>query len=94
MEYNGSRFEGFKPKSTSMAARSPRRISKQPKIGEPSTRLPPPPETREILDEEMAARELAAVAEAERRKLCCAPAYNKGAYQYISSEEQAKDIGR
>lgn len=45
-------------------------------------------------DEEMLAREKAAQEEAERRKKCVAPAYNKGAYQYIGSEEQAKWIGR
>lgn len=94
MNYNESRFKGFVPKSNSVAKRSPRPPTKEVKLGEPSTRLPPKPENREILDGEMAERELAALAEAERRKLCCAPAYNKGAYQYISSEEQAKDIGR
>ena len=29
-----------------------------------------------------------------RKSKCLAPAYNKGALQYISSEEAAKDIGR
>lgn len=94
MNYNGSRFEGFKPKSTRVAAKSPRRITKECRIGEPSTRLPPPPVSREILDPEMAERERLAQLEIERKKQCTAPAYNKGGYQYISSEEQAKHIGR
>lgn len=94
MNYNDSRFEGFKPKSTRVAAKSPRRITKECKIGEPSTRLPPPPTSREILDPEMAERERLANLEIERKKKCVAVAYNKGTYQYISSEEQAKDIGR
>lgn len=45
-------------------------------------------------DPEMQERERLAQEEIERKKLCTAPAYNKGAYQYIASEEQAKDIGR
>lgn len=45
-------------------------------------------------DPEMEERERLAQEEIERKKLCTAPAYNKGAYQYIASEEQAKDIGR
>lgn len=32
--------------------------------------------------------------EIERKKQCVAPAYNKGAYQYIDSYEEALDIGR
>ena len=44
--------------------------------------------------EEMQAREAAARKEAERRKKCVAPAFNKGPYQYIFTEEQAKDVGR
>ena len=43
---------------------------------------------------EMAEREAAARAEADRRKSCVAPAYNKGAYQPVWTTEQAKDIGR
>lgn len=43
---------------------------------------------------EMAERERLAQEEANRRKQCVAPAYNKGAYTYVSSEEQAKWIGR
>lgn len=42
----------------------------------------------------MLAREAKAQAEIERKKMCTAPAYNKGAYQYISDEEQAKMVGR
>lgn len=94
MNYNVSRFEGFVPKTSRVAAKSPRRITRECKIGEPSTRLPPAPVSREILDEEMAERERIALREIERKKLCTAPAYNKGGYQYISSEEQAKHIGR
>lgn len=45
-------------------------------------------------NEEMKAREQAAREEAERRKKCVAPAFNKGPYQYIFTEEQAKDVGR
>ena len=29
-----------------------------------------------------------------RRSKCLAPAYNKGAYQYIGTEEMAHDAGR
>lgn len=36
----------------------------------------------------------AALAEAERRSKCTAPAYNKGAYMYISSSTEALCIGR
>lgn len=32
--------------------------------------------------------------EIERKRSCIAPAYNKGAYQYIYSEEEARDAGR
>ncbi|ANH51004.1 hypothetical protein HOT61_gp064 [Salmonella phage S116] len=75
-------------------AQSPRQIRKA-NIGEPETRLPPPPEQRLVyLDEELAERERKAQEEIERKKLCTAPAYNKGGYQYVSSEEQAKMIGR
>ncbi|ASU02604.1 hypothetical protein P162_0087 [Bacteriophage T5-like cott162] len=75
-------------------AQPPRQIRKA-NIGEPETRLPPPPEQRLVyLDEELAERERKAQEEIERKKLCTAPAYNKGGYQYVSSEEQAKMIGR
>ena len=43
---------------------------------------------------EMLERERIAQAEIERKKKCTAPAYNKGAYQYVASEEVAKDVGR
>ena len=43
---------------------------------------------------ELAAREAAAREEIERKKKCVAPAYNKGAYTYVASEEQAKWVGR
>ena len=32
--------------------------------------------------------------EVERRKKCSAPAYNKGAYQYVGSVSVAKGVGR
>ncbi len=35
-----------------------------------------------------------AKAEMDRKSKCVAPAFNKGAYQYIGSFEQAKCIGR
>lgn len=44
--------------------------------------------------DEMQEREARAREEIERKKQCVAPAYNKGAYQYIGSEEQAKWIGK
>ncbi|EJT0117277.1 hypothetical protein PJM41_0093 [Salmonella phage vB_SenS_UTK0009] len=89
--YNSNSL-GFKP--LRKRAQSPRQI-KQAKIGEPETRLPPPPEQRLVyLDEELAERERKAQEEIERKKMCTAPAYNKGAYQYVSDEEQAKMVGR
>ncbi|QCQ65423.1 hypothetical protein CPT_Seabear_136 [Salmonella phage Seabear] len=89
--YNSNSL-GFKP--LRKHAQSPRQIRKA-NIGEPETRLPPPPEQRLVyLDEELAERERKAQEEIERKKLCTAPAYNKGGYQYVSSEEQAKMIGR
>jgi ferredoxin-like protein FixX len=33
-----------------------------------------------------------AVAEKKRKSKCTAPAYNKGAYQYVASKEDVKDI--
>ena len=36
----------------------------------------------------------AARKEAAFKARCCAPAYNKGAYMYVSSRNMAKDIGR
>lgn len=89
--YNSNSL-GFKP--LRKRAQSPRQIKKA-NIGEPETRLPPPPEQRLVyLDEELAERERKAQEEIERKKMCTAPAYNKGGYQYVSSEEQAKMIGR
>ena len=44
--------------------------------------------------DEMLERERAAQAEAERRKKCVAPSFNKGPYQYIYTEEQARDVGK
>ncbi len=32
--------------------------------------------------------------ESVRKSKCFAPAYNKGAYMYVSSKTMAKDIGR
>lgn len=32
--------------------------------------------------------------EAQRKAKCVAPLYNKGAYQYIATVDQAKDVGR
>ncbi len=29
-----------------------------------------------------------------RKSLCVAPAYNKGAYMYVTSSQMAKDLGR
>ncbi|QXV77276.1 hypothetical protein bas31_0070 [Escherichia phage DaisyDussoix] len=89
--YNSNSL-GFKP--LRKLAQPPRQIRKA-NIGEPETRLPPPPEQRLVyLDEELAERERKAQEEIERKKLCTAPAYNKGAYQYVSDAEQAKMVGR
>ena len=38
--------------------------------------------------------ELLAKREIARKKECVAPAYNKGAYQYIYSIDMAKDVGK
>lgn len=35
-----------------------------------------------------------AEAERQRKSRCTAPAYNKGAYQYVSSKDMAKDVGK
>jgi hypothetical protein len=32
--------------------------------------------------------------ESHRKSKCFAPAYNKGAYMYVSSKSMAKDLGR
>lgn len=42
----------------------------------------------------MAERERVAQEEIERKKQCVAPAFNKGAYTYIASKEQALSVGR
>lgn len=71
----------------------PRGKQKDVKIGKPEFRVTEVAQT--IYDDpDMQERERLAQEEIERKKLCTAPAYNKGAYQYIASEEQAKDIGR
>lgn len=44
--------------------------------------------------DEMQERERAAQAEANRRKKCIAPAFNKGPYQPIFTKDQAKLIGK
>lgn len=73
----------------------PLRKVKKANIQEPDTRNPPEPEWRlRYDDEEMAERERLAQLEIERKKLCTAPAYSKGAYQYIASQEMAEDAGR
>lgn len=94
--YNEKNPLGFIPKRNPKA--TSRRSIKPANIGEPSTRLPPAPKSR-IVDygenhEEMLAREAKAQAEIERKKLCVAPAFNKGGYTYVYSEEQAKMVGR
>jgi len=43
---------------------------------------------------EMAERERKAQEEIARKRKCIAPAYNKGAYQYITPETDPKTIGR
>lgn len=45
-------------------------------------------------EDEMAAREAAAQEEIKRKSQCVAPAFNKGPYTYIATEEQAKWVGR
>jgi predicted nucleic acid-binding Zn-ribbon protein len=32
--------------------------------------------------------------EAQRKAKCCAPAYNKGAYQYVATKSNALGVGR
>lgn len=72
----------------------PRGRQSNVKIGKPDL-TPPEPVCRQVYDDpEMEERERLAQEEIERKKLCTAPAYNKGAYQYVASEDQAKDIGR
>ena len=45
-------------------------------------------------DGELAIREAVAQEEIARKAKCVAPAFNKGNYTYIASEEQAKWVGR
>jgi hypothetical protein len=45
-------------------------------------------------DGDMAVREALAQEEIAHKAKCVAPAYNKGNYTYIASEEQAKWVGR
>ncbi len=45
-------------------------------------------------DGDMAVREALAQEEIARKATCVAPAFNKGNYTYIASEEQAKWVGR
>lgn len=47
-----------------------------------------------VLSAEMQQREELAQEEIERKKLRTAPAYNKGAYQYITDEQDLTEIGR
>jgi hypothetical protein len=88
--YNG------KPEFIQLRKRAaPLRKIQKANVTEPDTRLPPAPEVRlRYEDEEMAERERKAQEEIERKKLCTAPAYNKGAYQYVANEDMAKSIGR
>lgn len=66
MRIYNSNSVGFKP--LRKRAQSPRQIRKA-NIGEPETRLPPPPEQRLVyLDEELAERERKAQVEIERKK--------------------------
>jgi hypothetical protein len=37
---------------------------------------------------------IAARKEARRRSKCCAPAFNKGAYMYVTSKKMARDVGK
>lgn len=48
----------------------------------------------QMSEEEYAAREAEAQKEIERKKNCIAPAYSKGAYQYITSPEMAQCAGK
>lgn len=89
--YNSNSL-GFQPKRQRAKSLRPTR---EVKVGEPETRLPPKPEARLRYDDpEMAEREKKAQEEIAYKATCTAPAYNKGAYQYVYSEEQAKDVGK
>ncbi len=50
--------------------------------------------SRKEYDGELAIREAVAQEEIARKAKCVAPAFNKGNYTYIASEEQAKWVGR
>lgn len=73
----------------------PLRRIKKALVTEPDTRLPPAPESRLRYDDpEMEERERLAQEEIERKKTQTTILYNKGGYQYITSEGQIKDAGR
>lgn len=50
--------------------------------------------TRPTYEGEMLQREIEAQKEIARKKMRVAPAYNKGAYQYITDETDPSDLGR
>ena len=83
---------GFKP----LRKRAqPLRKTREVKTGEPETRLPPKPQSQLRYDDpEMAEREKKAQEEIAYKATCTAILYNKGAYQYVYSEEQARDVGK
>lgn len=90
--YNANNL-GFKPKQKPRAQSLRKR--KDVVIGEPETRLPPKPEKQlRYEDPVMAEREAKAQVEIDYKKTCTAPAFSKGAYQYVYSEEQAKLVGK
>jgi hypothetical protein len=62
----------------------------------PSKPLTPPTQAKPkaMLSDDMMERERIAQVEIEHKKKCLAPAYNKGAYQPVWTEDQAKDVGR
>jgi hypothetical protein len=55
---------------------------------------PSEPKVAPKYEGEMLEREIAAQQEIERKKKRTAPAYSKGAYQYITDETDIKEIGR
>lgn len=64
----------------------------------PSKKLPPPtPDegARDTIMERVRQRKIngAEGKEIERKAKCLAPAYNKGAYQYVGTEQDAADAG-
>ena len=42
----------------------------------------------------LACGDASAKLESSRKRKCFAPAYNKGAYMYVTSKSMAKDLGR